>query len=382
MLVRSSWRVGSIAGIDIAIHPSWIVIYALSAFASMRFARLIADSHNMPIPTSNAVILGMVAALVLFVCVVLHEVSHAVVARRVGVPIGNITLFLFGGVASILREPGTPSDEVKIAGAGPLASLMLAAVFGALAEATGLAHWSWVYTLCLILAVTNLVLAIFNLLPAFPSDGGRLLRAALWRFTGSQARATGMASTVSAVVAALLIVAGAFMAFNKMWNGIWLVLIALFLLQAAVASGKQARISLALERMSVDDCMARTLIPVAADAPLTSFVAEVSDGNRTGYPVVDNGAFVGLVNPRDTGSVPPGLWPHTPVRAIMTPAAKMPALSVDAPASDALAALAKSGARSLPVFENGELTGVVSEDIIFSALRDRTTAAATAATAT
>ncbi|HLN47572.1 MAG TPA: site-2 protease family protein [Magnetospirillaceae bacterium] len=377
MLVRSSWRIGSIAGVDIAIHPSWLVIYALFSYAAMTSARYIAGADGMPLSTGNIVVLGLIAALVLFACVVAHELAHALVARRLGIPIGNITLFLFGGVASILREPGTPADEVKMAGAGPLASLVLAAIFGALAQVTGMAHWSWIYTLCLFLALTNLVLAVFNLLPAFPSDGGRLLRAALWQFSGSQARATGMASTVSAVVAALLIVAGAFMAFNKMWNGIWLGLIALFLLQAAIASGRQARMSLALERMRVGDCMARTLIPVSEDAPLTSFVAEVSQGNRTGYPVVDNGAFVGLVNPRDTGSVPPGLWPHTPVRAIMTPAAKMPALTVDAPASDALAALVKSGVRSLPVFENGELTGVVSEDIIYSALRERAAAPAT-----
>jgi CBS domain-containing protein len=179
---------------------------------------------------------------------------------------------------------------------------------------------------------------------------------------------------VSAVVAALLVVAGGLMAVRHEWNGIWLIFIALFLLQAAIASGRQARVSLTLERTRTGDVMARTLIPVSGDAPLTAFVAQVADGRRTAYPVVVDGNFVGLVSPRDTASVPPALWEHTPVRAIMTPAAGLPQLSADAPASDALAALAKSGARSLPVLENGEVTGVVSEESIFAGLRNRGTA--------
>jgi Zn-dependent protease len=374
MLIRSSWRIGSIAGIEIAIHPTWLVIYALFAYAAMLSAQAIADLNGVPLSTRNGFILGLIAALVLFACVVVHEFAHAVVARRLGIPIGNITLFLFGGVASILREPGTPADEIKMAAAGPLASVALAVVFGGLAALTGRLHWPWIFTLCTFLAVTNLVLALFNLLPAFPSDGGRILRAILWRFMGSQARATSVASTVSAVVAALLVVAGGLMAVRHEWNGIWLIFIALFLLQAAIASGRQARVSLTLERTRTGDVMARTLIPVSGDAPLTAFVAQVADGRRTAYPVVVDGNFVGLVSPRDTASVPPALWEHTPVRAIMTPAAGLPQLSADAPASDALAALAKSGARSLPVLENGEVTGVVSEESIFAGLRNRGTA--------
>src|SRR5215469_4358316 len=371
MVVRSSWRIGKIAGVDIAVHPSWLIIFALFAYAATVSVKAIAADSDFKLSTSNDIVLGVIGALVLFACVVIHELSHAVVARRLGIPIGNITLFLFGGVASILREPGTPADEIKMAGAGPLASIALAVLFGGIAWLTADVRVQWIPTLCLFLGVANAVLAVFNLLPAFPSDGGRILRAIIWSFVKSQARATGIASAVSAVVAALLVVAGATMAFHRMWNGIWLVFIALFLLQAAIASGRQARIGLALERMRTGDCMARTLIPIAADAPLTAFVAAISDDRRAGYPVVADGAFVGLVNPRDTGAVPPMLWPQTPVSAIMTPAARLPALRADQPAADALAAIIKSGARSLPVFDDGELAGVVSEESIFAALRER-----------
>ncbi|MBV8366212.1 MAG: site-2 protease family protein [Candidatus Eremiobacteraeota bacterium] len=374
MIVRSSWRIGSIAGVDIAVHPSWLVIFVLFAYAATVSVKAIAADSDFPLSTRNDVILGLIAALVLFACVVAHELAHALVARRLGIPIGNITLFLFGGVASILREPGTPADEIKMAAAGPLASIVLAALFGGIAWLTANSSVQWIPTLCLFLGVANAVLAVFNLLPAFPSDGGRILRATIWALVKSQARATGIASAVSASVAGLLVVAGATMAFHRMWNGIWLVFIALFLLQAAIASGRQARVGLSLERMRVGECMARTLIPIAHDAPLTAFVSAISNDKRTGYPVVADGAFVGLVNPRDTGSVPPMLWPQTPVSAIMTPAARLPALRGEQPASDALALLAKSGARSLPVFEDGDLVGVVSEEIIFAALRERTAA--------
>jgi Zn-dependent protease/CBS domain-containing protein len=372
MLVRGSWRIGQIAGIEIAVHPSWLVIFVIFAISATVLAPLCADILGVRLSTASNVVLGILAALVIFASVVVHEFAHAIVARRLGIPTGNITLFLFGGVASILREPGSPRDEALMAAAGPLASLVLSGLFALLAVGTAKLHWGWTSTLCLLLAITNFVLALFNLLPAFPSDGGRLLRAALWRILGSQARATSVASTVSAIMAGLLVIGGIVLALNRYWNGIWLVLIALFLLQAAIASARQARINLALERLRVGDVMARTLIPVGSDSSLASFVANAaSDGSRAGYPVVAGGTFVGLASPRDTGAVPPSLWLHTPVSAVMTPAARMPALSPGTAASDALAALAKSGVKTLPVFEDGELTGVVSEDIIFSALRDR-----------
>ena len=376
MLVRGSWRIGEIAGIEIAVHPSWIVIFLVFSISSTMVAQLLAQDMGVRLSTASGVVLGILAALVIFASVIAHEFSHALVARRLGIPIGNITLFLFGGVASILREPGTPGDEAKMAAAGPLASLVLSAIFAGLSLGADRLNWGWVTTLFTLVASANLVLALFNLLPAFPSDGGRLLRSALWRMLGSQARATAAASTVSAVVAGLLVIAGTYLTLQGRWNGIWLVLIALFLLQAAIASGRQARINYQLENLRVGDLMARTLIPIGGDSSLAAFVAgATSDGSRAGYPVVSGGAFVGLANPRDTGAVPPTLWGQTPVSAVMIPVTRLPVLSPDARASDALAALAKSGVRALPVFENGELTGVVSEEIIFSALRDRGVAA-------
>ena len=373
MLVRGSWRLGEIAGIEVAVHPSWLVIFVVFSISATLLAQALAQEMGVRLSTASGVVLGVLAALAVFASVVIHEFSHALVARRLGIPTGNITLFLFGGVASILREPGSPADEAKMAAAGPAASLALCAMFATLLVGADRLGWGWTATLFLLLASANLVLALFNLLPAFPSDGGRLLRAALWRVLGSQARATSIASTISVVVAGLLVIAGVWLALlHQYLNGIWLMFIALFLLQAAIASGRQARVNLALERLRIADLMARTLIPVSGDSSLAAFVAgAASNGARAGYPVVSGGTFLGLANPRDTATVSPALWAQTPVSAIMTPAARMPALSPGAAASDALAALMKSGARTLPVFEDGQLVGVVSEEIIFAALRDR-----------
>ncbi|HXM19375.1 MAG TPA: site-2 protease family protein [Candidatus Tumulicola sp.] len=369
MRMRWTWRVGKIAGIEIAVHPSWLIIYLLFAWSAATIAKLLSQELS----AANDIVLGLIASLVLFASVVAHEFAHALVARRLGIPIGNITLFLFGGVASILREPGTPADEIKMAGAGPLASIVIGLVFYALALACDRISWLWGFTFCWLLAVANGMLALFNLLPAFPSDGGRLLRAVLWRIYGSQARATSIASIISAGVAVALVGLGAYEGIAlKEPRGWWLVLIALFLWQAALASGRQARINLALERTPVGDCMARRLIPVPTDASIASFVGGLAaDGSVAGYPVVSDGALVGLVTLHDTTSVPPELWPHTPVSAIMTPADKLPTIAPDVAASEALTKLTTSGARNLAVMDNGVLTGVVSEESIFTALRSR-----------
>lgn len=382
MFVRGTWRLGRIAGIEIAIHPSWLVIYALFAWS----VTIVAS----PALARVAVIeLGLVYSLLLFASVVAHELAHAIVARRLGIPIGNITLFLFGGVASIKREPGTPGDELRMAAAGPAASVVLSILFAAIAWPLP-ERFLWANDLFWFLAFSNMALALFNMLPAFPSDGGRILRALLWRWQGSQARATGSAGIVSLVVAGLLVAAGTYLAFNGRsigggyqpfvlnltLKGWWWILIGIFLSQAALASIRGARSSLILERMPVAECMARMLIPVPASTSIAGFVAEMAvNGNRAGYPVVSDGALVGLVTLQDTSAVPHTLWQQTPVTAVMTPSSRSPGVGPAMAACDALAALDAHHVGELPVFEDGALAGVVSKETIYAALHDRERAA-------
>lgn len=375
MFVRGTLRLGRIAGIEIAVHPSWLVIFALFAWWAMSIAQQL-DPHLTKV---GIVSLGIFFALLLFASVVVHELSHAVVARRLGIPVGNITLFLFGGVASILREPGAPADELKMAAAGPAMSAVISLVCFAIAAVL---PDGWAADLVYLLAVSNGALAIFNLLPAFPSDGGRILRALIWHARKSQARATQVASISSLVVAAGLVAAGIYFAFYGervlgagpiiAVRGWWWILIGLFLGQAALASMRGARVSLILETMPVRECMARTLIPVPSTTTIAGFITQLAVGGRSaGYPVVADGAFVGLVTLQDTAAVPHTLWPRTPITAIMTPSARMPAVTEQMLAFEALETLDSRHVGELPVFDDGELTGVVSKQSIFSALHER-----------
>ncbi|HXW75983.1 MAG TPA: site-2 protease family protein, partial [Candidatus Eremiobacteraceae bacterium] len=290
------------------------------------------------------------------------------------------TLFLFGGVASIRREPRSPGDEVKVAIAGPIMSVVLALCFLAIAIPLP-AHMLWGNALFWLLAWSNTVLAVFNLLPAYPSDGGRILRALFWRLSGSQAGATTIAGIASLVVAALLITLGVYLTIagdNELprqyvfVRGWWMVLIGLFLGQAALGSLRQARINRVLETMPVSECMAHTLIPVPADTTIAGFVGSLAtNGRRSGYPVVAEGAPVGLVTLHDTSAVPVVLWNDTPVTAVMTPSSRAPGIPAETTAMKALTQLDDLCVDELPVIDAGTLVGVVSKESIFSAVRAR-----------
>ncbi len=368
MRFRWTWKIGRIAGVEIGIHPSWLVIYALLAFGATSLARTISPELN----STSSALLGLIGSLILFASLVAHEFAHALVARRLGIPIGGITLFLFGGVATILREAASPEDEIRMAAAGPALSLVLALVFGALAALTAQFHSAWIYTLCLYLAIANGMLALFNLLPAFPSDGGRILRAALWKWKRSQARATGIASRVSLVMAIGLACAGIYFVIALHENrGLWWVAVATFLAQAAVTSGQRAGIDLALEGMRVRDCMLATLIAVPASTTVARFIGEIAGVRGAAYPVLREGRLVGLADVRHTAGLPLRLWEQTSVDRVMTPIERAAGVSPDASARTALASLHDQSLNELPVYEHGELCGIVSHESIFRTLHDR-----------
>jgi len=293
------------------------------------------------------------------------------VARRLGIPIEGITLFLFGGVASILREPSSPSAELAMAAAGPALSLLLAALFLLLSVGAHALNWTWGWTFCVFLAAANGMLAVFNLLPAFPSDGGRILRALLWMRKRSQARATGTASAVSLVVAVCLAGAGLYFVLGEHeYRGVWWMVIGSFLAQAAMTSARQARVDLVLEQLRVRECMLTKLIPVPADTTVGEFIGEIAGVPGAAYPVVRAGELVGIADVRQTAGIPLQLWPSTPLSAIMAQLGG-PALREESSARDALAALHSSGRGELPVFDAGVLVGVITQEAIFRALHGR-----------
>lgn len=355
-------------GIDVVVRPLWLVVFVLMTWS----VTLIAGLLEPPVSGAPAVALGVVAALLVFACVVLHELSHALVARRLGVPVGDITLFLFGGVASILREPDSARDEVLIASAGPLVSVLLGAMLYALSVALDALHVTWFAQLALILALWNVVLAVFNLIPAFPTDGGRLLRAAIWFFARNRPRATVAAALVGALVSLALVAIGVWLTWtHRDWRYGWWAVLGVFLLNAAFASLRQARFEMRLERLRVGQCMFDALVPVPADATIYTFVTQLVRDREAGYPVVDDGSYLGLMTLGAAGDVPSERWNTTTVRQVMAPAADVPMVRADMSAGDALAWLARTGQPMLPVADGERIAGVVSRQSIYAALRAR-----------
>ncbi len=368
MRLRWTWKIGRIAGIDIGVHPSWLLIYALFAYSATTVARLITPELDR----TSSLLLGLIASLILFASVVAHEFAHALEARRLGIPIAGITLFLFGGVASIMREAASPMGELRMAAAGPLLSFVLALVFGGLAAAANAIHAPWLYTLCFFLAIANALLAVFNLLPAFPMDGGRILRACMWMWQRSQARATRIASRISLVLAFGLGLTGIYLAISQHEvRGVWWIAIATFLAQMALTSDHQASLDLILETMTVGECMSTTLIPVPASTSVGSFIGEMAGVRGAAYPVLEGGRLVGLTDVRHTAGVPLAAWPTTPIGTLMTPIDDGLAIAPGASARDALLKMHDRSLNELPVFQAGELVGIVTQEAIFRQLHER-----------
>jgi Zn-dependent protease/CBS domain-containing protein len=350
----------SVAGIEVKLDWSWMLIALLIAW-SLAQGYFPAISAGLP----TAVYWGMgVGALVgLFASIVLHELAHSLVARRYGVPIRGITLFVFGGVAEMGEEPGRPRVEMLMAAAGPAMSLVLAAALSlAAAAAAGVGAPQAVGVVLGYLASLNLLLALFNLVPAFPLDGGRILRGAMWWATGDFRRATRWAAASGMVFSALLTALGIVSIFSgEFVQGMWWVLLGFFLSGAAEASRRDLDVREALQGVPVDRVM--TADPIAV--PPDTTVAELVEGfiyrhHHKSFPVAEHGRLVGCVSTREVAAVPRERWASETVAAIATPCG--PEATV-APGDDAIAALTRMQRERLSrlmVVDRGRLVGVLS----------------------
>jgi Zn-dependent protease len=355
--VGDSFELGRIAGIRIGVNWSWLVVFALIVWT---LAATIFPDSNPGLSDGTYLAMAIVAAVLFFVSLLLHELGHALVARREGVEIEGITLWLFGGVAKFKGMFPSAGAEFRIAVAGPIVSLgigvffVLIAVVGDLPEAVdGVVGY---------LGYINLVLLVFNLIPALPLDGGRVLRSILWQTKGDFRWATNVAAEVARVFAYLFIGLGlAEVFFLNSFAGVWLAFLGWFLLQAAGAEARHLATRQALGGLRVRDLMVRDPITVAADLSLGRFMDEVVWPHRyTAYPVVDDGRAVGLLPFRSVAEVPRGEWDGRSVRDAMLPLDDVPALAEDDDLVDALAKLGSSDVRRGLVLDDGRLAGLLS----------------------
>jgi Zn-dependent protease/predicted transcriptional regulator len=350
----------SLFGFDVFVDASWLLIALLIGW-TLGGAVFPATLPGQTQATYWS--MGAAATVGLMLSIVLHETAHSLVARHYGLAIRRITLFIFGGVAEMQGEPDRPRTEFLMAIAGPLASALLAFAFTggflALAEVPGAAPLAIVLRY---LGMINGMLAAFNLLPAFPLDGGRMLRAALWGWRGDVAWATRLAAGAGSWFGMALIVLGVIEVLHgDVIGGIWSVLIGMFLRGAAAAELNALLMQRSLAGVSVAAAMNREPVTVAADVPVATFVEDyVYRHHHRWFPVAEQGRVVGSVSTREAAAVPRSEWPMTPVSAIMLPFAEEDAIDPDTALNDAWRQMRRSGRSRLMVVRAGRLLGILS----------------------
>ena len=351
-------RVATIRGIPIYVHAGWVIVYALITWslAVGYFPQALPE-----LPAAAHWVNGLIAALLLFVSVLLHELSHAFVALGQGLRVRDITLHVFGGVSHIEEEARTPRAELLIALAGPATSFTIAAALGAIARGSGVPAGSTTRAIVVYLGFVNIAVGAFNLLPGYPLDGGRVLRAALWKWTGSLERATYLASQVGVGLAYGLIALGALQILGGgIIGGAWMILLGLFLSTAAEMGYAQTTVRRILAKIRVADVMARDVVTVSADATVADLVELFWAHHVTSFPVVEGDTVRGIATVQSVHEVPRERWTQTRVRDVMRRLDEDLAVAPRDTLVRALDKASRNGIGRLAVIEDGRLRGYLS----------------------
>lgn len=364
-MIGQSVKLTTVRGIDVGVHYSWFIIFFLITFSlTGRFA---AEHPRWTQAEHYAV--GILTSLLFFSSILLHELAHSFVALAKGIPVRSITLFVFGGVAQIGREPDRPMTEFQIAIAGPIASALLAVGFGAVAHLAG-DEFERISALAGWLSSINLMLALFNLVPGFPLDGGRIFRALLWRVTGNLATATRIAAGTGQTVGYAFMLVGIWTMFTVSWfNGLWLVFIGWFLLSAAQESVLQMSLRSALSGLRAEDIMARDCPTVSGQLSLADLVHEhILRTGRRCFLVSRNGRLEGLVTLHQVKAVPQERWGDSFVVQAMTPMDRLYAVAPETAILDVLRGMEQHDVNQVPVTQDGRLLGMITRDHLLRVL--------------
>jgi Zn-dependent protease len=353
----SSIKLFRIFGVEIGIHWSWIFIFAIVTWT---FATGILDDNYPAWTDEQRWVVGALIAGIFFLSILAHELSHAIVSNRNGLPVRSITLFVFGGVSNLTREPDSAALEFKIAIVGPLTSLLLAGLFGAAWLALRNVD-DGVAGICGYLGFINGSLAVFNMLPGFPLDGGRVFRSAVWARNKNRLRATRTAARTGEWIAYIMMAAGvAESVFLSPFSGIWLLLIGFFLKNAAASSYAQLVVETTLNGITVRDVMKTSFDSVEPDVSVEDLVHEhVLRKNARCFAVIAAGDFAGLVTLTDVRKLPRDTWATTSVYRAMTPATKLHTLAPAESLRKVLQLMAEHDVNQLPVVDHRELVGML-----------------------
>lgn len=355
-LTQGSWELGSIMNIPIRIHFSWLLVFGLITWSlSTQYFPSIAPN----LPQAAYWTKGLLAALLLFASVAFHELAHSWVAKHYGMTISGITLFIFGGVAELKGEPPHPKAEFWIALAGPLSSFFLAFLFFIF----GFYSSNGVQALVTYLAQINLFLGIFNLIPGFPMDGGRILRSALWSKQKDLFSATQKAAAFGRGIGLFFIFFGIFSLFGRMPGGIWLMLIGWFLYSAAQASVQHAALQQSLFGIKVKDILIRQPVSLPSDLSLNEAVNHyfLKEGFG-GFPVIEKGRFLGFVTLKEIKKIPRSDWDQVRLAEVVVPYQDKWEISLEDEAIKSLELMIHEDLGRLAVRDKGALVGMITRN--------------------
>jgi Zn-dependent protease/predicted transcriptional regulator len=363
-MFRGGVPIGKAFGIQLRLHYSWFLIFALVTFA------LAASYYPSVFPDwslSARIAAGLITSILFFGSVLVHELMHSIVSQRQGIPVKSITLFIFGGVSQITSEPKQPADEFRMAIVGPLSSLVLAGIFlgiyfqlrsgSTFADqfVTGLAYW---------LGYINLLLGAFNLIPGFPLDGGRVLRSLIWWRNHNLRRATRIASNAGRVIGFLFIFGGIYLIFTGYWfDGIWLALIGWFLESAAAGSYQQLLMEEMLKGHTAGEIMSGDCAVVPPDMTIDHLVnGNILTSGRRCFPVVSGSGIVGLMTLANISEVPRDQWTTETVQQAMTPFEKLKWVRPDEELSTVMRILTEDNVNQVPVVADHQIIGMVTRE--------------------
>ena len=368
--MNASIKLGRVRGIPIGIHASWFLVFGLitlsltQGYFAQEYPHLSTIAHLG---------LALVTSVLFFSSVVLHELGHSIIAVRNKIPVKGITLFIFGGIAQISREPDSPGVEFRIAIAGPLVSFSLAGLFGGLyllGNQIPILAASSAYLMRL-----NFSLALFNLIPGFPLDGGRIFRAIVWKLTNSYQRATKIATTGGQIIALGFIGLGILGVFTgQIVNGLWLVFIGWFLQSAASFINRQTRMQEILKGVTVEQAMSRDCIEVPGLTTINQLVQEkvLSSGQRCFFVTDFQGNLQGLLTLDDISRIPQQKWRFITAEQVMTPFSNLSKVEADSELLSALKAMEESNISQVPVVQYNRPIGLISKDQVLHYLQLRT----------